>query len=346
MAGSALVYFGIRSVFPNLDTDLKGVVYLIVAANTILFLIWRTWIYPAFFDPLRHIPVPKGGYPGIGFGFEQFVRPPSAKVLGWLNNIPNDGLLRYPSFFGRMRLIPTTPKTLSELLVTKSYDFVKPEPAKNLLRFVLGDGLVVVEGDVHKFQRKNINPTFSFRHIKDLYPVMWAKSVEMVKCISSDESELSNENKSEWRVLEANSWASRATLDIIGVAALGKEFNALKNTDDELVRVYEWLFKPTKALQFWFAANLILPRYIAKCITWNIDHEVASRGNKLRQLSREFVRSKREAMKGETTQSVDTLAHLIRTNNFSDDELVAQVLTFLAAGFVLSYSTGCRGLTI
>lgn len=235
-----------------------------------------------------------------------------------------------------MRLIPTSPKALGELLVSKNYDFVKPAPAKNLLRLVLGDGLVVVEGDVHKFQRKNINPTFSFRHIKDLYPVMWAKSVEMVRCIWATEPESSDEGKSGWRVLEANQWASRATLDIIGMAALGREFNTLNNSDDELVQVYEWLFKPTKAIQFWFAANLILPRWIAKYITWTVDQEVTTRGARLRQLSREFVRSKREAMKGETTQSVDTLAHLIRTNNFSDDELVAQVLTFLAAGFVLS----------
>jgi cytochrome P450 len=45
------------------------------------------------------------------------------------------------------------------------------------VRYIVGDGLVVVEEDAHKFLRKNAKPAFCFRHIKELYPMMWAKSV-------------------------------------------------------------------------------------------------------------------------------------------------------------------------
>lgn len=60
-------------------------------------------------------------------------------------------------------------------------------------------------------------PAFSFRHVKDLYPVFWAKSLEMVKAIAT-QVEASGAVD-----VEVNGWASRGTLDIIGLA--GSEFS-------------------------------------------------------------------------------------------------------------------------
>jgi cytochrome P450 len=39
-------------------------------------------------------------------------------------------------------------------------------------------------------------------------------------------------------------------------------------------------------------------------------------------------------MKNESQESVDILSIMIRSNDFSDDNLVDQLLTFLAAGLV------------
>ena len=55
-------------------------------------------------------------------------------------------------------------------------------------------------------------PAFSFRHIKDIHPVFREKSIEMVDAI---EQQINDTGSSH---IEANSWANRATLDIIGVA--------------------------------------------------------------------------------------------------------------------------------
>ena len=129
----------------------------------------------------------------------------------------------------------------SELLVTRAYDFHKPAGGRRILRVVLGDGLVVSEDDVHRFQRKNLNPMFSFRHIKDLYPLMWSKSIELVDCVKAEMS--GNGSPGAGYVVEVYRWASRATLDIIGVAAIGRNLNALRDTGDELVQLYEWLFR-------------------------------------------------------------------------------------------------------
>jgi cytochrome P450 len=224
----------------------------------------------------------------------------------------------------------TTPEILSELLVTKCYDFPKPDDGRDILRIILGDGLVVSEGDVHKFQRKNLNPMFSFRHIKDLYPLMWSKSVELVDCVKAQVSTSGSIEKS--YVLEVKEWISRATLDIIGVAALGRNFNSLRNNDDELATLYEWLFRIDTSRKLWFLVNLHLPMKVVDLLPWKIHHETVAKSAVLRRVCGQLLKDKRNAMMGDAVESVDTLAHLIRSNNFSDQELIDQILTFLAAG--------------
>jgi len=68
----------------------------------------------------------------------------------WINSIPNDGLIYYNSVLNAERLLLTSPQALSEVLTTKSYEFVKPAFLRNGLGRVLGNGLILSEGDEHK----------------------------------------------------------------------------------------------------------------------------------------------------------------------------------------------------
>ena len=75
---------------------------------------------------------------------------PGAPSKRWMEQIPNNGLLRYYLPLNMERILVTTPKALSEVLVHKAYDFEKPRRATFFLRMVIGDGLVLAEGDAHK----------------------------------------------------------------------------------------------------------------------------------------------------------------------------------------------------
>jgi hypothetical protein len=106
------------------------------------------------------------------------------KFAAWHASTENNGLILLRTPFHRNRLLLTNPKAFADVLVNNAYDFEKPTLIRNFLRKILGDGLIVVEGDEHKFQRKNILLAFSFRHIRELYTIMWLKSVAMVEQIS------------------------------------------------------------------------------------------------------------------------------------------------------------------
>lgn len=262
-------------------------------------------------------------------------RPPGKAFLKWVSEVPNDGLIHWRGFANQDRLLVANPKALAEILVTHPYDFEKPGKARNFLRRILGDGLIIVEGDVHKFQRKNVMPSFSFRHLKELYPMMWAKSVALTKGLTEEvRDQPGNAGKGDAisGKVEVNHWANKVTMDIIGVAAMGRDFHSLKNDDDELVRDYEELLEPTMEKVLYFATQLIGPQTLVNQLPWKLNDRVRFLTTDLRKIATQLVVEKREAIKANADQNIDILSILIKSDNFSDDELVDQMLTFLAAG--------------
>jgi cytochrome P450 len=250
--------------------------------------------------------------------------------------IPNDGLLMFRGFGHQPRLILTNPKALGEVLVQKPYDYKKPAPLRAFLRRILGNGLIIVEGEEHKFQRKHIMPVFSFRHIKELYPMMWKKGVALTQGVEAEiREQFQDDEKRPSGVTDVNHWANRVTMDIIGVAGLGRDFNALKNSDDPLIQNYEELLEPTKEKLTYFATQIVLPQGLVNILPWKLNDRMRAITSNLKEICAQLVRDKRELLKSsgdDKEKHIDILSVLLRSNNFSDPQLVDQLLTFLAAG--------------
>lgn len=78
-------------------------------------------------------------------------REPSGQTLEDILSIPNDGVVLYRSFFNDERLLITDPKALAEVLVSKCYGtFARPKFVTVALRRILGNGMLLAEGDAHK----------------------------------------------------------------------------------------------------------------------------------------------------------------------------------------------------
>ena len=96
---------------------------------------------------------------------------------------------------------------------TNSRNYVKTEITRNALRRLTGDGVLVVDGNEHRRQRKILNPAFASEHIKNLIGPFWAKGCELTQLLE-DEAVNTNVNEG-YDVLKA---LTRTTLDIIGLA--------------------------------------------------------------------------------------------------------------------------------
>ncbi|KAH8655041.1 putative P450 monooxygenase [Tricladium varicosporioides] len=320
--------------FPQIlpETPLSKLFLGISSINFSLWVFYSVFIYPFFLSPLRHLPQPKGSWPIFRFGKAAFERPAGEAFLKFMKTVPNDGLINVPGFFNVDAILPTSPDALADILVHKNYDFEKPSELRLFLRRILGDGLILTEGDEHKFQRKHITPAFSFRHIKELVPIFWSKSAALCEGITTEMGENSG-------IVEVNHWANKVTLDIIGVAGLGRDFRALTNADDPLVKNYEEILEPTKEKLAFFVCNMLFGRRLISMLPWKLNERLNETTVALKDFCHQLVRDKKVLIEKHGEEQLDILSLLIKSNCFSNEVMVDQLLTFIAAGHETTSST-------
>ena len=267
----------------------------------------------------------------------------SANCVRRVNSVPNDGVIRYLGLFNSERLMITSPKALGEVLVSKNYDFIKPGQIVRGIGRLLGIGVLLAEGEEHKIQRKNLMPAFAFRHVKDLYPTFWSKSREAVIAMSaavaakelkqaeSADVEKNTEAKGD-AVIEAGEWASRATLDIIGLAGMGQDFGAIRDPDTVLNKTYRTVFKPSREARILGLLNLFLPGWFVRNLPIKRNGDIEAAANVIRTTCRQLIRAKKDKLEKNELTDVDILSVALESGGFSEENLVDQLMTFLAAG--------------
>ncbi|PLN81741.1 putative cytochrome P450 monooxygenase [Aspergillus taichungensis] len=309
---------------------------LLSFAATILKTFYSTVLYPEYFTPLKQIPTPPNRSWIIGNSRSLLDNFPFTAWARWAQELPNNGLLRIYMPAGMERLTVTNAKALSEMLVQRVYDFQKPELSRMSLARAAGDtGLLLLEGDEHKRQRRNLMPAFSYRHIKDLYPIFWSKSIEMVNLMKEDLQKRPNPSDN---VVKIGAWATRAALDIIGVAGMDHDFEALRDPNNDLAKAYEAIVSSAPPLtQICFILFVVLGLgKLAIKAPLKHNRDISASADLVRTVVRNVItegKKKRDSSSsGSITPKVDILSVALESGAFTDDELVDQIMTFLAAG--------------
>ncbi|KAF5588400.1 pisatin demethylase cytochrome P450 monooxygenase [Fusarium pseudocircinatum] len=297
---------------------------------------YLVFLYHRFFSPLRHLPQPKGASFLNGHWAESVSQPAGLPFRYWSRTIENNGLIRYKHLFNQERLVVTSPEGLKEVLGQNSYDYVKPHLLRAMVGKILGYGLLLSEGDVHKMQRKNLMPAFSFRHIKELYPVFWSKAQELVRGI---EKELKEGSTSEIDIVD---WASRASMDIIGSAGMGHEFRSLADPSiEDTMKMYGSMVKQSRGAKLLTVLQLVLPSIITDYLPFQRNMGVLAASKAARETSQRLINAKKVKMAAKEKLSPDIISTALGSGHFTDEGLVDTMMTFLAAG----HETSAAALT-
>ncbi|KAJ5880893.1 uncharacterized protein N7473_011946 [Penicillium subrubescens] len=302
-----------------------------VVTSLFLLATWKLYLWPLWFSPLRNLPEPPGGHRLRGHVKLVPNERSGMPLQDWINEVPNSGLIRYRMRFNKEVIFVTNPKGLSEVLVQKSYEFAKPAKLRLGLGRILGVGLIVAEGNEHKRQRKLLMPAFSHRHIKNLYPIFWDKSVALARVL--EESITQNVGQST-KVFDVADWLARATLDILGAAGLGEEFDTLHNPDNEICSAYRNVFeqKPPKGI---LAMGLFLLREaLTTALRLPRNDSISAATKTLTGVARRLIAGKRAKVSTEESEGggLDIISVALASDSFTDSMLENHLLTFLAAG--------------
>jgi hypothetical protein len=128
----------ISAIAPNFAT---------MIAEVLLFSI-LAWIgrlaARSLFSPLKHLPAPKQGF----FLSRLLTEPNALEMERWIDEIPNDGLIRYYGQWNKERFLIATPKAARDLLALAAYKSVKAADVRRMVTNVGGpEGLLILEGE-------------------------------------------------------------------------------------------------------------------------------------------------------------------------------------------------------
>ncbi|KAI1488008.1 cytochrome P450 78A3 [Biscogniauxia mediterranea] len=294
-------------------------------------IVWLSWIFPLYVSELRHVPtVP--GFPLWGQFFDIITQECGVPQRKWHQE--HGPIIRYFFPFGAERLSIADDEALKQMTIKNPYNYPKPVRAKLWMVRILGEGVLLAEGQEHVHQRKSLAPGFSIQSIRNLTPVFWEKSLLLAKCWRQEMTTDKVTTKS-FEVLE---WLNRTTLDIIGSAGFGYEINSLENPETPIREAYRLVFAFDLGSRLLHGIQAFIPA--SKYIPAKMNRDMEISRSIIIDKATEIITEKQEQAEN-NTGGKDILALIARENKklkamgepgLSFETMRDQVMTFLGAG--------------
>lgn len=240
-------------------------------------------------------------------------------------------MFRYRGILNSDRLIFTSVEGVSEIL-QRHYEFIQPEQVKMFAEPAIGPGLVLVNGEEHKKQRRELMPSFSMRHIRELHPVFWGKAVEMTRKFEQLIDEAGAASGFSAPIL-IDHWVGLSALDVISKAALGVDFGSIAHPESELVSSYRRVFEPTT---FWAVVGflkLVFPARLVESVPVQEGKDALAAVKLLRERCARSVAEKKALLARGELDTNDIISALVRDRHVAEDgDLITHMLMMLGAG--------------
>ncbi|KAF2229386.1 cytochrome P450 [Viridothelium virens] len=306
------------------------VVAISFICGLISWILYRSFIYPFFQSPLRHIPtVPS--IPLWGHLFQIINSEVGVPQRNWHRKY--GPVVRYFFPLGGERLSIADDDAIKEITVRDCYGYAKPVRVQKWMASVLGRGVLLVDGNEHMKQRKALAPAFSISSIRALAPVFWRKGLLMTTLLGRKHFAHHAQTIASIEMLD---WMNRATLDVICEAGFGYELSSLEHPTTALRQAYASVF----AFDFWsrLTQGLLQQSQIFRIIPSQMNRSMASASRVIRSTTDEIVTNKLHA---DNKEARDIISLVVHANKNIDDEgesylsfenIRDQVMTFLGAG--------------
>ncbi|CAE6422749.1 unnamed protein product [Rhizoctonia solani] len=315
-------------------------------------------------SPLRHLQGPESE--SLVFGHLWYLQEAQTGDV-WERWIEKYGkTFRWRRFFGAYQLCTIDMRAINYIM-SRDTTFPKSKRFRVGLSRVLGEGtkmayvhdlrdlslkcgtegLLTADPQAHKRQRRIMNPAFNVPHIRNLVPIFWAKSNQL-----RDMWLETLRDKPEGETIDVLLGLTCAALDIIGIAGFGYEFHSLEGTDeDELAKAFMGVFNSNEE-----RPSMVVALFMMLCNRLGIPTKISRRMKAnlatIRRIGTGIVNDKKMVLQesggDEESHGRDLLTLLIKSNispdverdqAMSDEEILGQISTFLAAGHETTSST-------
>ncbi|CAK3821081.1 P450 monooxygenase [Lecanosticta acicola] len=309
------------------ENEWSWTTFRLLAVLCLAFSLYSILLHPEFINPLRHRWLSRNLYNQL------VLQKTPAELLSHIaTETPNDGLLalREPS---SLTLLITRPSILTELLVSRASDFQRSTALQGFFKILTLDGLFTVSGDQHKSLKKRSLPHFSFRAIKNLYPLMWRQASHFASAVEANFNNIVPENDGTLTgTVELSDLTNESTFKVIGTTVFGRAHETSSDRAfDHLRSLLEFFLKPTASTTVYVALTFYSPSWVSKYVTYPLYQQAVRTSAALEKLCLQLVEEKRKQLRTDP-ESADLASHMIQSGHFTDYEIASQLLTYLVAG--------------
>ncbi|KAI5117975.1 hypothetical protein M0805_004908 [Coniferiporia weirii] len=359
-----------------MDFDVRTVA-VAVALLAILKVVHQILLYPYVLSPLRRVPGPLGSLGSVRYvlygEFPKIMRAEAgilqrewAKLYGTI--------VRAVGPFGLERVMFLSPSAMQKVLVSDWTQYPRPDFLRNVLGIAAGYGLLTVTGDEHRTMRRSMNPAFSissltaqtemfYEPVYSLVEILKGKiKIKSASGLSVDADDKEADRRGE--IFYMYEWMSKATLDIICLAAFGYKTDSLHNPNNELAEAYHDLLNLQSGQNLALVIVLVsIPgvpalfrsewmynhrHWLLRVPLLSTAHTLVTSMRRIKQVSASILEEKvAEAAAVSASDSIlsgkkDVMSLLVQARvqeatdgsgfKMSDSMMMEQVLTFLGAG--------------
>jgi len=310
--------------------------YLVVATFIIGYYTYKWIIYPLYLSPLSKMPGPSPDHFLLG-SFWKMIEPTGG--VDWAEKYGN--VYRCYGLFNEPRVYILDEKNVQKVLVSDAYtNFSKTIPNLGYLKRILGEGISMVNGDVHKRQRKLMNPSFGPNNIRDMIPVFIRVSntlKDIWKYEIKNSQNINNDINKKSAIIDIGHYMGRASLDVICITGFDSEINSLTGTS-RLAESLSALFDNKDSSAF-HSLSFIFP--ILRSLPLKINQEIEDATIEIEKITRKLVQDKFDQLKEGKLDSKDLISVLVKASygqemdkseRMSFEEIRNQIMTFLIAG--------------
>ncbi|KAG8696968.1 hypothetical protein FRC09_008168 [Ceratobasidium sp. 395] len=307
-----------------------NIAYLVGSVILVKGIQWSYWPIRRLFSPLGRLPGPKTESLIWG-NLKQVLMSPNLNIYDQWSETYGP-TFAYRGLFFSYRLLTTDIRALT-FIMSQSDSFPKPDNFRQGLAGFLGQGLL--------FAPPSVNPSFGSSHVRELLPIFWEKSIKLKNVLLN----LAKSHAEGSVAINVLPWISHTTLDIIGVAGFDYHFNSLDNDGkNELSAAFRTAFQSGQPAGAFMILQRFVPiiRYLSMSVA---GHKRQPHQCNMHRIGTKLISEKKasldhELKTGSTAQGRDLLTLLIKSNmsnenegqRMTDDEVLAQISTFLFAG--------------
>ncbi|KAG1876043.1 cytochrome P450 [Suillus tomentosus] len=135
---------------------------------------------------------------------------------------------------GKYRLMLWDPKAISHFYARDTSLYHHTPFNKIILPIAIGRGVMGADGESHRRQRKNINPTFNAAAVRSLSSIFQDVAH---KAVIAWDAEIESNRGDDYAVIDVQQWMNHISLDSAGIGILSHDFGALDGNGSDVEHV-------------------------------------------------------------------------------------------------------------